>query len=275
MLETLTQLPSLRRLELSYDVPIGRDENLPPLALKGNLKLTTLNLNIKWAGDTLLAGNLNLKACKTMILEAPALKKLTLKRTGWSETSGANTNSALPHMYFSENEPLPPIEDLTLRNYRLGCPDAIENRLQDTQLRTLNLSGVYLEDLSVYLTRLTSRQHVRLKEFILSDIFRQGPISVEDWQKTLNNFLLSFTGLERLVLCGDAAVSPSVLDGISRHGKTLQVLELGRLPVQGHLSQEIRYVNDICPGLMHLTLDLCRDLESGDFVSGHSPSWAA
>lgn len=262
-------------MELSYDVPISRDENLPPPALKGNLKLTTLNLNIRWVGDTVFAGNLNLKACTTMILEAPALKKLSLKRTERCETSGVSQKSALPHIFFSENEPLPPIEDLTLRYYRLGCPDAIENRLQDTQLRTLNLSGVYLEDLSVFLTRLTSMQHVRLKEFILSEIFRQGSISVEDWQKTLNNFLQSFTGLERLVLSGDDAASPSVLDGISRHGKTLQVLEVGRLPVQRHLSQEIRYVNDTCPGLTHLTLDLCRDFESGDFVSGHSPSWAA
>lgn len=268
-------MQSLMELDLSYHVSLGaRRHGLSSCtALKGNMKLTKLALHITHRpNEERLEGNSRFHECKNLIIQAPALKSLTIliKESLTNSMDGSPYREPVTSFSFFPGEVLPPLETLVLINYAVGkgSPNDIENRLDLANLRTLKLRGVLLGNLDVFLRTLLNTQQINLKHFSIQDSYRSDASSEERWHGTLDDFLESFVGLESLVLHGECVSKLPSLGAISKHGETLKCLKIHSSqtvqllilnPDLGFTADKLQTICKSCPYLRELAIDFDRD----------------
>lgn len=268
-------MQSLLELDLSYHVTLSSRRHVlsSSSALKDNMKLTTLALHItRRPSVKKLEGNSNFHECENLITQAPALKSLTIL------INESHYREPVTSFSFFPSEVLLPLETLVLITYAVGksSPNNIENRLDVANLRTLNLQGVLLGNLDVFIRTLLNTRQINLKHFNIQDSYRSGASSNERWHGTLDNFLESFVGLESLVLHGECVFKLPSLGAISKHGETLQCLKIHSSqtvqllilnPELGFTAEKLQAICKSCPHLRELGIDFDRNEQFNGPVS--------
>ncbi|MCJ1463860.1 hypothetical protein MMC07_002469 [Pseudocyphellaria aurata] len=271
LLEDLNHIDTLQKLELGYHITLGSGPLLPISALKNNTKLTSLALHIRRVGNSF--PDLNYYESRSMILQAPALKSLTIS------TEERDPRLAPTDLLFFPDQSLPQLETLVLENYALGegSPHEIENRLDITKLQTLCLRRVNLESLNVFISNLFGTRQTNLKYFCIQKCKCYGTAfsNQERWPNTLTCFLESVAGLETLILYGDCAFRLPPTNAITKHGKTLKRLKihsseaakvLPTNPELGFTAEKLQAISILCPYLVELAIDLDRDEQTNELL---------
>lgn len=241
----------------------------PPSVLHGCSRLVALRFVLEqhrqWTGTPLW---------RSMIFNAPALKVPEISFQAFSR--GLERQAVKGYVQFSATDSVPEIQTLILRYYGLGFGPSdcqVQSRLRS--LQHLIIIGCNERCLGSFFTTLTilaastgSLQTLKLKSLRMSLLIRRKTRA--EWETCLEDFLLSFRGLEILefVDAGINLSSGGPIDWVAcfnHHGETLKTLRV----LSGESEVEPVYLPNLlrCPRLQELTLGLLKRNKADIFVS--------
>ncbi len=270
LVATLNSHPTLKRLDIKV-AHWGQENVIFAEELYSNPRIVSISADICYRDDGQEDYNI-LSDLKRLMTSSSNLKTLSLS---FGLGGGGVEKERVQLTGFEAQEKIPALESLYLHNYAFETEtdDALHYHLDIEKLQRLSLKYCSYGE---RLVSLFSKTCQSLRFFEINDPW---PQSVLDSSPYVDQFLLSFTGLEELLLEHLGVLRPT-LNSIFHHGSTLKVLKIhdsewnswNTRPAAHMMNpQVLQSIRDSCPLLEELYLDIDRwNLEE---VRNYSPSW--